>query len=126
MPQQLTVAYGMLQQLALYENSMKMQYNLSNSTSYEKVVWRKEHGMKRITDRYREFQEKRASVVRKLYKDYLLPTKMISEMLMDSERNIRMKGFKGMLINDDIPKWLLDVTSRIITEEEDNINRIGQ
>lgn len=117
-PRQLNVTFGMLQQLVLFENSLKMQYQISSKTIKEKLKWRKENNMKKIDDKYSEFSDKRARVTRRLYKDYLLPTRMISEMLIDSETNIRSKGYHGMILDNDIPKWLLDVTANIIHDEE--------
>jgi hypothetical protein len=113
-PKQVNILTGMLQQLVIYENSLKMQHTLRTSSRYEKVEWRKEHNMKKLNDRYLEFSDKRAVVTRTLYKEYLLPTRMIAELLLDTDSNIRLKGFRGMLVNDDIPQWLLNVTGNII------------
>lgn len=121
-PKQVNIAMGMLQQLVIYENSLKMEHNLRTSSQSEKQAWKREHNNRSLLDRYNEFDNKRASITRKLYKDYLLPTKMIAQLLQDTDTNIRIKGYRGMLVNDDIPKWLLDVTSKIISEEiPDNI-----
>ena len=117
-PKQINAALGILQQLLIYETSQNKDNSLRGSDQKVKLKWRKEHNMKKISDKYNEFVDKQVTIVRKLYKDYLLPTKLITEMLyLDSESQTRLSGFHGMIINDDIPKWLLSVTSRIIQEE---------
>jgi len=112
-PKQVNILLGMLQQLVIYENALKMEYELKNSSRREKTRWKREHDNKSLVKRYYEFNMKRASVTQKLYKDYLLPTRMISLLLLDNDSHVREQGFRGMIANDAIPEWLVNVVNNV-------------